>query len=124
MPQYKRRSAGPKRMTVTSRKFQIRWEYLEARAPAWIKPSLVMSSTFVRLAQSPNFASSASHWIKAALHTVPWPFYALMQPARNPPSSSASENFRHFICRINDRVIFKEANSQNFVMSSFQPAVH
>lgn len=85
MPHYKRRSAGPKRMTVTSQKSQTRWEYLEVRAPEWIKPSLVMRGTFVPLAQSPNFASSASHWIKAAPHTVPWPFYARMQPARNPP---------------------------------------
>lgn len=39
-----------------------------------------------------NFASSASHWIKAALHTVLWPFYALKQSAQNPPSGLASQN--------------------------------
>lgn len=85
MPHYEHRSVGPKRMTMTSHKSQIRWEYLEARAHAWIKPSLVMSSTFVRLAQSPNLTSSASHWIKAAFHTVPWPFCALMETAKYPP---------------------------------------
>lgn len=77
MPCGERRSAGPKRMTVTSQESQIHWACLEVRTPAWITSSLVMSSTFVRSAQT-DFALSAPYWITAALHTVPWPLNALM----------------------------------------------